>query len=164
METLDGPVAVLPVAISLVALIVSGLTYRDRRQQDRRDLFLKLHERLLEPELQRGRRLLHTKARTVRDVEALRDSSPDEYDLVNRAVAMSDVAAMYVARGYVDRDDFVGEWGVAYGRLWLAAEAFLEVRLRYPGGEAGWPHFRSLGRELADAIPGAAEASDSNRS
>jgi hypothetical protein len=142
-----GPV--VSVVISLVAVAFTVLSYRDRREQDRRDLFLKLHEKLIDADLQRGRRLIFTRAATVEDVEWLRDHEPEQYDLVNRAVAMFDVAGMYVAK-----NDFMAEWGPSYGRLWLASQSFLTVRFGDipSGGVRGWPHFRTLGTEAAEAL------------
>jgi hypothetical protein len=139
----------LSLLISVAALAITGLSYRDRRRQDRRDLFLKLHERLVEADLQRGRRLLFTRARTVEAVLKLRDEEPESFDLINRAIAMYDVAGLYVARNYVDKQDFMTEWGPVYGRAWLAADAFLAVRL---GDRQGWRYFRELGVEAAAAL------------
>lgn len=142
--------SLISVVISLTALTIAGLTYRDRRKQDRRDLFLKLHERMVDSDLQRGRRLLFTRAQSVADVNRIRADEPDVFDQINRAVAMLDIAGMYVAKKYVDKDDFVAEWGSAYGRAWIAAQPFLEVRLAgLRGGTPGWPYFRDLGTELS---------------
>ncbi|MCM0678283.1 hypothetical protein NCC78_26945 [Micromonospora phytophila] len=139
--------------ISIAAVAFTGLAYRDRRRQDRRDLFLKLHERLVEADLQRGRRLLFTRAQTLESVLQLRDEEPDNFDLINRAIAMLDVAGLYVDRKYVDKQDFLAEWGGVYGRAWLAADAFLAVRLGdLRGGRQGWPYFRALGVEAAAAL------------
>ena len=139
--------------ISIAALAFTGLTYRDRRRQDRRDLFLKLHERLVETDLQRGRRLLFTQAQTIESVLKLRDEEPDNFDLINRAIAMLDVAGLYVTKKYVDKQDFLAEWGPVYGRAWLAADAFLAVRLGgLRGGQHGWPYFQALGAEAAVAL------------
>ncbi|GAA3939994.1 hypothetical protein [Actinoplanes auranticolor] len=141
------------VLISMTALTLTGLTYRDRRKQDRRDLFLRVHERLVEPDLQRGRRLIFTRAQTVEAVIDLREHEPEIYDQINRAVAMLDIAGMYITKNYIDKDDFMAEWGPAYGRIWLAAQPFLEVRLGgIRSGGSGWPHFRLLGPEAANAL------------
>jgi hypothetical protein len=140
--------------ISLAALAFTGFSFRDRRRQDRRDLFLKVHERLLDPDLQRGRRLLFSHAQTVEAVIELRDQHLEEFDLINRSLAMFDVAGMYAAKNYIDGRDFLAEWGLSYGRCWIAADAFLQVRFgSVPGGDArGWPHFRRLGPVAAGAL------------
>ena len=141
----------LSLFVSLLAVAFTGLSFRDRRRRDSRDLFLKLHGRLIDPDLQRGRRLLFEQARTTEQVRRLRDQRPEEFDQVNRAVAMYDIAGMYVERGYVDRELFLAEWGKTYGRAWLASAAFLTVRF---GAQAqGWSHFRSLGRQAAAIFP-----------
>ncbi|GAA3335891.1 hypothetical protein GCM10020358_05950 [Amorphoplanes nipponensis] len=63
---------------------------------------------------------------------------------------MLDVAGMYVAKGYIDRADFLAEWGTVYGRVWLACQPFLEVRL---SGIA-------TGRNPRVAVPACARAGD----
>jgi hypothetical protein len=112
-------------------------------------LFLKLHERLVEPDLQRGRRLVFTHAKTVDDVIELRDRQAAEFDLINRALSMLDIAGLYVERNYIVKEDFLSEWGTALGPIWLASDPFLQVRF---GGTRGWPHFRALGQEAAEAL------------
>jgi len=140
------------VLISLTALTLTGLSYRDRRKQDRRDLFLKLHERLVEPDLQRGRRLMFAHAQTTEAVKELREQKPELYDQINRALAMFDIAGMYITKGYINKKDFMAEWGSVYGRAWLAAQPFLEVRFGgiHSDGQRGWPHLRTLGPEAFD--------------
>lgn len=144
---------VVSLVVSFAALAFTGLTYRDRRKQDRRDLFLKLHERLVDADLQRGRRLLYSHARTRQEVTELRESHPEQYDLINRSLAMLDVAGMYVDRDYIDKKDFLSLWGPTYGRAWLAAGPFLDERFAgLRSGSRGWPYFRSLGAEAAESL------------
>lgn len=149
----SGGLSAIAIAISFLALAFNALTYRDRRRQERRDLFLKLHERLLELDLQRGRRLLFDHGKTKEQITALRRERPEEYDLINRAIGMLEVAAMYVERKYVSKDDFLAEWGFVYGRVWEASGPFLDVRFGgVRGGDRGWPRFRKLGPEAAETL------------
>jgi hypothetical protein len=79
---------VIPIVLASAAFLFSIFTWRERRSQDQRDLFLKMHERLIDIDLQRGRRILGQAIHSAKDVQALFHDSPDQYDLANRALAM----------------------------------------------------------------------------
>jgi hypothetical protein len=96
----------IPIVISCAAFVFSVFTWRERRAQDQRDLFLRIHERLVDVDLQRGRRVLFQMVQSIEDARALFQDRREDSDLANRALAMLDVAALYVERGYVDRDLF----------------------------------------------------------
>ncbi|MGW2047557.1 hypothetical protein ACWCPF_20595 [Streptomyces sp. NPDC001858] len=57
--------------ISVVALLVSGLAVVYATRTDERDVFLRLHETLISPELQRGRKVLFDLYRRAGAVEDL---------------------------------------------------------------------------------------------
>lgn len=63
-------------------------------------------------DLQRGRRVLFQMVQSIEDAQALFQDRREDSDLANRALAMLDVAALYVERGYIDRDLFVSRMGV----------------------------------------------------
>jgi hypothetical protein len=69
---------IIGTVISVVALGVSLFVLVDSRRLDRRDLLLRLHEQLIAPDRQTGRRSLYQLAR--QPVESWRD---DQFDLVN---------------------------------------------------------------------------------
>jgi hypothetical protein len=93
------------------AFSFSLYAWRQRIRQDQRDLFLKVHELLVSAEHQRGRRILYRRINSVGDARTLLRGSPEEYDLANMALAALDTAALYVERGHVSEDPFMGEWG-----------------------------------------------------
>ena len=51
--------AMASIAISIAALVVSISAFVASRYRDRRDLMLKIHDRLVAPDQQRGRRLIY---------------------------------------------------------------------------------------------------------
>jgi hypothetical protein len=118
----------ISLAIALAAFGINGASFRDRRRQDRRDLFLKMHERLVEPELQEGRRVIFETIHSRADAAALRAAGGKEYALANRALAMYDVFALYVSEGYIEHDLALREWGPNLASIWGHARFFIEDR------------------------------------
>jgi hypothetical protein len=139
----------ISIALACAAFLFSIFTWRERRSQDQRDLFLKMHERLIDIDLQRGRRVLAQSIRSTKDAQALFRDSPERYDLANRALAMLDVAALYVEHRYIDKSLFMDEWGSVYGRILESAQYFIADRdERNPISSHGsWPHFQLLAHE-----------------
>ncbi|MEU6090950.1 hypothetical protein ABZ865_30025 [Streptomyces sp. NPDC047085] len=127
--------------VSIVALLVSGAAVRYTTRTDRRDVFLRLHETLISPELQRGRRVLFD---LYRRQGAVDDLSQQDYELANRALANLDVAAYYCEKKYVSERDFLDLWAPTLGRLKYAAASFIDHRDRMFPGIPVWPHYRRL--------------------
>jgi hypothetical protein len=149
--------AVISVALSCTAFAFSLFTWRERKTKDQRDLFLKIHERLIDIELQRGRRVLYQRVNSVEDAEALFRESIDEYDLANRALAMMDLAALYVAQKSIDRQAFLEAWGPTYAHAWKSGQHFIAERINRQGAIKAWPawpHFQLLGKQCAETVHG----------
>jgi hypothetical protein len=148
---MDIASAAIPIVISCGAFAFSIFTWRERRNQDQRDLFLKMHERLIDVDLQRGRRILAENIHSVKDAEALLRGSPADYELANRALAMFDIFALYAERGYVDRKLVLEEWGYTLANTWACGQYLIAERLNRhrPNTWSAWPHFQKLGK-LAD--------------
>ncbi|WP_037864968.1 hypothetical protein, partial [Streptomyces sp. NRRL S-340] len=72
------------------------------RRKDKRDLFLRMHEQLVSPDKQRGRRLIYDMAATGRSVD---DLTADEYEAINNALAYLDVLGVYYNNRYIRRED-----------------------------------------------------------
>ncbi len=102
-------VPIISIIISCGAFIFSLYAWRERVAQDRRDLYLRLHERLLDVELQHGRRILFRKVNSIDDARTLFREKPERYDLANMALAMLDTAALYVEHGYIDSELYMEE-------------------------------------------------------
>jgi hypothetical protein len=146
------------IAVSFVALVISTIalafgifTWRDRKRQDMRDLFLQLHERLHDVQLQRGRRILY-QVRSEDDAGDLFHHRPDDYDLANKALWMLDIAALYAEQDYVDRELFMQEWGFVYATIVEHGRHFINERVRRTALSAkfAWPHFQSLAGQAVD--------------
>ncbi|MFF2124511.1 hypothetical protein ACFVW1_03755 [Streptomyces olivochromogenes] len=135
--------------VSVIALLVSGVAVRYTTRIDKRDVFLKLHETLISPELQRGRRVLFDLYRRQGVVE---DLSQEDYELANRALAALDVAAYYCEKKYVSEQDFLDLWAPALGRLKYAAAPFIEHRDRMFPGFPVWPHYRRLASQAESRL------------
>lgn len=139
-----NPLSWISLGIALVALVLNGRTFRDHRRQDRRDLFLELHERPIDPDVQRGRRLLYERVLSPADAARLREDPTDDYELVNRVLAMFEVFVMHVERGYVDRGMALEEWGHTIARAYERAEHFLDDREQLQTRKP-WPNLRMFG-------------------
>jgi hypothetical protein len=70
-----------------------------------------LHERLIDDEVQRGRRILTHQVHSSEEIEKLVRERGRDYEMVSRTLSMLDVAALYVERGYIDKQLFMEEWG-----------------------------------------------------
>ncbi|GAA1407114.1 hypothetical protein ACFQZ4_35015 [Catellatospora coxensis] len=136
----------VPTVASVVAVILSAYALLATRSHNRRALFLDMHAKMLDPEIFRGRRVLLEKINSLEDARALREADPLQYELVNRAVAMLDVLACYVRRGYLDRTLVLEEWGYLYAAAWPHGRYFLLARHQDLGHDRlPWPHLRAFG-------------------
>ncbi|GAA1155014.1 DUF4760 domain-containing protein [Nocardioides aquiterrae] len=147
---MDEALPWISLGIALFALTINGLTFRDRRRQDRRDLFLKMHERLIDQDLQRGRRLLYQHIHDEGSARRLRmspaEADAEIYQAINRALAMFDVFSMYVEKGYIDRAEALQEWGHTLARAFQQAQPFIADRDNNQTW-LSWPNLRSFGQE-----------------
>lgn len=146
--------SIIAIAISAAALVFSVFTWRERRHKDQRDLFFRINESLVNVELQRGRRIIYRTIRSEEDVKNLYHDNPDDYDLANRALAMLNVSALYVKRGYIDREIFTQEWGHVYARIWQHAKHFISFRKKDSFTPDLWPHFQSFAEQAAASVDG----------
>ncbi|MEU9521763.1 hypothetical protein [Streptomyces sp. NPDC048224] len=119
--------------------------YRSVRN-DRRDLTLKLHESLIDPKLQTGRKVIHE----MRDVESL---TPEQYELANRALASLDIAGFYCAKKYISEKDFLDLWAPALVTLGRAAGPFLAFRDAQRPTPV-WPYYRRLTEKAEQRLRG----------
>lgn len=88
-------IATAALAVSLTALV---MTYR-------RDLFLRIHERLASVDLQEGRRLIHKLLRD--DGVVVAGLTSDQYAQINHTLSSMNVACFYYARGYISPEDMI---------------------------------------------------------
>src|ERR1700745_1588225 len=90
----------------------------ERIAKDRRELFLRLHDRLTDTAQQQGRWALFHDVNSVEDARNLRRNEMERYSLANMALATIDAAALYAERGYIDRTLFMEEWGFYIRTSW----------------------------------------------
>jgi hypothetical protein len=115
----------MTVAISIAALAVSLSTFMTTRWRDKRDLLLRVHERLITPDQQHGRRLIYGKVARGIPPETLDE---DERTAINNALTTLDAVAIYYRRRYIRRKDLLELWALTVVRLVRAAEPFLAHR------------------------------------
>ncbi len=143
-------VTLVPIILSCAAFVFSLFTWRERKFQDQRDLLLKIHERLTDVDIQRGRRILHQKVHSVEDARALFLEHPDDYDFANRALSMLNLAALYVEYGYVDKELFMLDWGFVYASILENCQHFITERVeRNSAFPQAWSHFQFLATQAA---------------
>lgn len=137
----------MTVALSAAALAVSLssflVNFLAARRRDRRDLLLRMHERLTTADQQRGRRLLYVMSESGKRVE---DLSDQDYELVNNALASLNTLGLYYRRRYVPRAALLELWAETLVRLMRPAEPFLAHRDAIRVGSI-WPHLRVLAED-----------------
>lgn len=141
MPDIAGAIAL---TISVAAFGFSLLSYFQQRSKDRRDLFLSIHQTLIEPDLQQGRRLLNASTHDIDSIHALHEADPAGYQQINRALAMFDIFSMYVNRKYVNENLALEEWGHTVAHTWVNAQPFIAARERRDG-YLPWAGLRSFG-------------------
>jgi hypothetical protein len=137
----------MTVAISAAALAVSLssflATFLTARRRDKRDLLLRLHDRLTTADQQRGGRLVYVMSE---DGKRVQDLSGDEYELINNALASLSTLGIYYQRRYVPRKALMELWAETVLRLMRSAEPFLAHRDAIRRGSV-WPELQMLAEE-----------------
>ncbi|MCL3818554.1 hypothetical protein [Aeromicrobium wangtongii] len=139
-----GTVAAL--GISLLAFGLGCVNFARARRLDKRDLFLRMHESLLEPGVVAGRRALYA----IRSADDARRLVHDEEKLtgVYRALATFDVLALYVDNKWIDEETVLEEWGNSLRRSIEPSRAFIDARYESIQWHS-WPHFQDLAAKAA---------------
>jgi hypothetical protein len=101
----------VPIVLSITALIFSIYVFVDSRKRDQRDIFIKIHELLIIDNIQRGRYLLFEK---VVDEDSVKRLTDQEYRDINQAIAAYNLLGIYLKNGYVSQRDVIEVWGAAY--------------------------------------------------
>jgi hypothetical protein len=131
----------LSAILSAAAVTISISTFAASRRRDRRDLFLRVHERLVTTEQQESRRLIHELGEQGKRVE---DYTDDERARVNNALAAFNVLGIYYKRRYIRRKDVLEFWAVPLLRLMPSAEPYLKRRDSFGTTGQEWPELRAL--------------------
>lgn len=138
---LRGFLTILALVVSAGALALGVVNFQRARRLDKRDLFLRMHEALLDPAVVAGRRALYD----LRDTGQAAALVYKEETLtqVYRALAMFDVLALYVENGWIDEATVLDEWGNSLRRSIEPAEHFIAARYQTIQWHS-WPHYRAL--------------------
>ncbi|MFD1248493.1 hypothetical protein ACFQ3F_11910 [Nocardioides ginsengisoli] len=149
-STVRDVLTVLALFVSGGALFLGVVNFRRARRLDKRDLFLRMHETLLEPGVVAGRRALY-EIREPKHAEAL-VYHEDTLTQVYRALAMFDVLALYVDNGWIDEATVLDEWGNSLTRSIEPAKFFIEARYKTTQWHS-WPHYRALAEKARQRAP-----------
>lgn len=137
---------VLAVFVSLAAFLFGCVNFSRARRLDKRDLFLRMHESLLEPSVVAGRRALY-EIREHDDATRLVYDA-DKLTSVYRALAMFDVLALYVENKWISEQTVLDEWGNSLRRSIDPSEIFISARYETIQWHS-WPHYRALADKAA---------------
>lgn len=141
-------VSFLSPSVAVAAALYSWKTHMESRRTDRRDLFLKLHESLLAPELVKARRELYAIS-SEDDVRRLHESEEASLARIYRLLAMYDLFALYGKEKWVDKETILRQWGHSLAHSYRPAELVRNHRAdEY--NRPSWPSFAELAREAAD--------------
>lgn len=130
---------------AVIAALVSTAAWQATRRLEKRNLFLQLNERLMQPRLQEGRTLLRELI-TDKDSADILYSRSDRRDhwLISESIAMFDLLGLYVEREYVDKELVLEEWGSQIALTYKPhGESFLASRAAYLGWSP-YPHYENL--------------------
>ena len=146
--------------LALCALALGIVNFRRAQTLDKRDLFLRLHETLVEPEAVAGRRALYS-IKTSKDAE-LACMNEKTSSQIYRALAMFDVLALYVESHWVDEKTALKEWSNSLTRSREPAALWLEQRYMDVQWHS-WPHYQALATKAARIEAGRKELAEFKR-
>jgi len=141
-------ISVLPIALSITALIFSVYVFFNSRVRDRRDVLMKMSEMFISDDLEKGRYLLFNKVTDKASVDHLDDQ---EYHNINRALSAFNLLGLYVKNGYISEKEAIETWGWSVYRSWVAAQPFLEHR-EQGHGYRPWPYFDLLAEKTRETL------------
>lgn len=136
MEWVNTYKDLLGVVIATLAVGLSLSTVLVQRSQQRRDAYRYMHEQLISPEIQQGRRLLFDAGRS----QQLPDDHSENFYLMNRAVGMYDTLGLYVRRKVVPRRWVLEVWHHSIRDSRAGAELLAAHRRTVHHSWSPWPH------------------------
>ena len=136
------------VFFAIAALLASlGALYFNWRKA-KQDTFLNIHQQLIALDIQEGRRILFQKITSPEAASQLLIDDPDDYQKVNRALAMYDVLGLYVKRRYVFKSWVLEEWGANLSKAREPGRHFINHR-KANGVPSLWGNFDKLSLEAS---------------
>ncbi len=123
--------------VALIAVALTTYTVIQARRTQRTDAFLRLHELMIQPDAQRGRRRLFQAANGV---TAMPRPGTVESGEMNRALALYDTLGMYIEHRIVDPESALDAW-VNLRNIKEPANRFIDERQTT---YRLWPHLSRL--------------------
>jgi hypothetical protein len=156
-DFIRNTVAGVSAFLALCALALGMVNFQRAKKLDKRDLFLRLHEALVEPEVVAGRRALYKIKTTDGAAAACVDEQTSSR--IYRALALFDVLALYVESKWIDEGTVLKEWSNSLVRSTEPAELWMAER--YKGVEwHSWPHYQALASKAARVERGRRELAE----
>jgi hypothetical protein len=124
--------ATVVAASAAVALTIWG--FRKARRATQRSDLVRIHERLMSLDLQRGRRLLADAHASGESLEDIRRKRPEDWDQINLAVSSFQMLAELARTEVVRLDDAVELWGGSLTRF----EPFIIARRALDRHRGAW--------------------------
>ena len=130
----------MAVILSVAALLFSAFVFFYNRRSSKRELLLRIHEQLLAPERQHGRRVLFE---MVERAETPHDLKADDFRDANHALSLLGMLGFIYCKRYIPRHDVLDLWALTATRVVDAAEksGFLALRDAQNGAPI-WPYLR----------------------
>lgn len=133
-----------------LAVLISVFALWRSRRLDKRDLFLRMHEALIDPEVVAGRRVLYTL--DSREQAAALASQEEKQTQVYRALAMFDLLGLYVENNWISEKTVLEEWSNSLNRSIKHADHFINARYETVQWHS-WPHYRKLAEKATKVSP-----------
>ncbi|WP_431773594.1 hypothetical protein [Streptomyces cucumeris] len=141
-------------ASALFAFFAVGVSFKALRvsqRQQRRDLFLALHEKLSREDQQSGRTVLRERIHSVEDAKDIRAHDAEGHRQAASALAMLDILGLYAEKGFVDKRLVLEEWGRVLVELDYNIRYALRERKQQTQTEwLPWPHLQRLLRDAEE--------------
>lgn len=130
----------MAVILSIAALLFSAFVFVYNRRSSKRELLLRMHEQLLSPERQHGRRVLFELVERNQTPENL---TVEEFRDANHALSLLGMLGFIYCKRYIPRQDVLDLWALTTMRVVDAAEksGFLALRDAQNGAPI-WPYLR----------------------
>jgi hypothetical protein len=135
---------ILALAITALAATLSLANTMLNRRYRRQDAYLKMHDLLTTPEMQRGRKLVSQIGLTGK----IPAPESDERAAVNRALVAHSNLAMFIHRGVISKRWVLGAWHHTLRDLNPGAAIYIDHRREVHG----WGVYAELEQLIEDAV------------
>jgi hypothetical protein len=143
----QGIPSYLPITIAVLSLLVSTAGFVYTRRSKKRELFVELYDKMLEPDRQYGRQLLFEWCEMGTDPS---DVSSEDWRKANHAMAWFELVSYMHQKGHIPKKDAFEIWGKTAVRTYKAARQcnFYHLRNDQHGHDL-WPHFVAFANDAS---------------